>query len=203
MSLQIVCPLPANLSQIVATTCAEHFGQIVKIAFQRVGSPFTDVTDETEWDAALGASNATTITITDFLENLVIPGGEAITEGGDDNSTLFGQALVVGKGQVTVEGRFRGITAASKSSMEQFVSESSIFNQLGVYLINEFGQVISSDVPAGGVTAIPFPIQSFFIGDVDNQGYNTHNLNMFSWNFVGGWGDAFRIDTLSWNILAK
>jgi len=203
MSLQTVCPLPANLSQITPTTCAQHFGQIVRVAFQRVGSPFVNVTSEIEWDAALVATSALTITLTDFCENVLIPAGEAITEGGDDNSTLYGQALVVGKGQVTVSGRFRGLTATSKASMEQFVSESSIYNQLGVYLINEFGQVISSDVPVGGTTAIPFPIQSFFISDVDSQGYNTHNFNMFQWNFVGGWSDAFRIDTLSWDILGK
>jgi len=206
MSLQTVCPLPANLSQIVATTCAQHFGQIVKIAFERVALGDFDagvgnkITVEADWDTRISANQ---ITISDFCENVLVPAGEAITEGGDDNSTLYGQALVVGKGQVTVSGRFRGLSSAGKASYEQFVSESSVYNQLSVYLINEFGQLIVSDSTVTTDVGYGFPIQSFFIGDVDSQGYNTHNFNIFQWNFVGGWSDGFKVVDLTWDILSK
>lgn len=203
MSIKITCPLPAAIEDLVKTDCAEHFGQIVKIAFQRVGYNFTDIADETEWDTLLSAADDTKIQISDFCENVLIPAGEAVTEGGDDNTTLFGQAIVVGKGLVTPTGRFRGITAESKRSYEQFASESSVFNSIGVYLINEFGQVIANDPTATPPAGTVFPIQSFFISDVDSQGFNTNNMNMFQWNFVGGWSDYFTITDLDFDIFSK
>lgn len=196
MSLQYTCPLPTEIQDISVVSCAEHFGQIVKVAFQRVGYTFTDITLETEWDTVLAAVDDTKVQITPFCENVVIPNGEPVTEGGDDNSTLFGQSIIVGQSLINVTGRFRGLPAASKVELANYISEASVYNQIGVYLINEHGQVISN-------ASKPFPIQSFFIGDVGSEGFNTHNFTMFSWNFIGGWSDAFQIDELSWDIYAK
>ena len=123
MSLDIQCPLPTEIGDITPTDCAENFGQIVKIAFQRSGYTFTDITDETEWDTLLAASDDTKIVISPFAENVVYPAGELITEGGDDNTTLFGQPVSVGKGTVTVTGRHRAISSATKRDLDQFLSE--------------------------------------------------------------------------------
>lgn len=81
MSLLIDCPLPASLSVIDPTVCALNFNQIVKVAFQRSGTTFIDITDETEWDTFLAAVDETKIIITPFVENNTIPAGELITEG--------------------------------------------------------------------------------------------------------------------------
>lgn len=202
MSLSITCPLPAAIGDITPVTCAENFGQIVKIAFQRTGNTFTDITDETEWDTALAASDATKISITPFCENVLIPAGELITEGGDDNTTLFGQPIAVGKGSIQPTGRFRGLPAQTKRDLEKYIAEASVYGNLGVYLINEFGQVIGSE-STKAVTADPFPISNFFISDVDSQGFNTNNFNNFSWTFRGGWSDNFSIYDLGWDILSK
>jgi hypothetical protein len=200
MSLQYTCPLPTAIGDLSAITCAEHFGQIVKIAFQRVGNPFTDIGDETEWTTVLAAADDTHVAITPFCENVIIPAGEPITEGGDDNTTLFGQAIIVGQGQVQVTGRFRGMPAANYVELAALISEAGSYNQIGVYLINEFGQVISR---GSGTAGEVFPIQSFFIGSVGSEGFNTHNFHNFAWNFPGTWSDEVLITDLSWDIFSK
>lgn len=212
MSLLIQCPLPASIGDLSKLACAVNFGQIVRVGFQRVGYAFTDITDEAEWDALLAAPSVgppvTTdqdkVQITTFCENVIIPQSEAITEGGDDNTTLFGQALVVGKGQITVTGRFRGLDSDGKRELDPYLSEASVYNQIGVYLINEFGQVIASN-PTGPSTAgaTVFPIQSFFISDVGSEGFNTNNFNNFQWNFISGWADNFYVYDPGFDILSK
>jgi hypothetical protein len=204
MSLEIICPNPVALSDIVATDCPENWGQIVRIAFQRVGYAFTDITDEAEWDLLLAANDDTKLQIGPIHENFTAPAGELITEGGDDNTTSFGQPVSVGKATVTAGGRYRGISAETKRSLEQFTSESYFFQSLGVIFINEFGQIISNTDPdlEGGSDTV-FPIQNYFISDVDNQGLNTNNLFNFSFTFPGGWSDYFKISNTNWNILGK
>lgn len=202
MSLLITCPLPASIGALTGVSCAEHFSQIVAVAFQRVGNPFTDITDETEWDTAIAASDATKISLTPLFENFVIPSGELITEGGDDNSTLFGQPVAVGKGSVQPSGRFRGLPSANKKELEAYVAEASVYNNLGVYLINEFGKVIA-DGADGTTKGKPFPISNFFISDVGSEGFNTSNFNQFSWTFKGGWADDFTLYEPGFDIFDK
>lgn len=204
MSLLIQCPLPAAINNLSKLDCAVNFGQIVRVAFQRVGTPFVDITNETEWDTKLTAVDDTKVQITTFCENVLIPQSEAITEGGDDNTTLFGQALVVGKGQITVTGRFRGLDSDGKRELDPYLSEASVYNNIGVYLINEFGQIIAADPSGtGAVTGQPFPIQSFFISDVGSEGFNTNNFNNFQWNFISGWADFFYVYQPTFDILSK
>lgn len=194
MSLKIVCPLPEAIGDIDANNCQNHFGQIVRVVFQRLGTPFADDTaigTLATWTPLLAAVDATKVQPTPLFENFVIPGGEAITEGGDDNSTLFGQQIVVGKGMVVPTGNFRGLSTAVKKQLDAYIAEASVYGNVGVYMVNEHSQFIANNLT--GTELSPFPITSWFIGDVDNQGFNTHNKNSFLWNFKGGWSDNYKI----------
>lgn len=123
---------------------------------------------------------------------------------GDDNTTTFGVPISVGKGTVTVAGRFRAISSETKRSLNQLISESSVDGALGVYLINEFGKVIAVDASGtGAVTQTTFPIGNYFISDVDSQGFNTNNLFNYSWTFRADWSDFFEITTPDFDILVK
>lgn len=201
MSLKYVCPLPAAIVDLTPVTCAEHFGQIVRVVFQRLGTPFSDATaigTLANWTALQAAIDGTKTQFGPINENLVFPGGEPISDGGDDNTTTFGQAIIVGGSQVSVTGRYRGLPSAQKLELDQFVSEGSIFGQLGVYLVNEHEQIIAANVT--GTELSPFPITGYFLGSVDSQGYNTHNFNNFAWSFTSNWSDTFQIsDTIDFN----
>jgi len=197
MTLLLTCPLPTAIGDITNQDCQEHFGQVVRLAFQRTGSPFVDITDEAEWDAAVIAADATKVQYTPFTEGVTFPNADPITEGPDDNSTLFGQTIVLGGASVAPSGFFRGLESAICKELQEFTSESGVYNNLGVYLINEHGQVISNGDDS------PFPIQSWFIGDATSEGYNTHNKTFFQWSFAYGWSKDFVINDLAWDILAK
>ncbi len=197
MSIKTICPLPTAIGDISAQDCQEHFGQIVRYFFQRTGSPFTDITDETEWDAALAAADATKIQGSPFLEGMTFPDADPITEGPDDNGTLFGQTVVLGGPTVVAKGFHRGLPASICQELQAYASESAVYNNLGVYLVNEFGQVISNGADS------PFPISSFYIGDVTSEGYNTHNKTFVQWSFRYGWSKDFVLNDLTWDIFTK
>jgi len=197
MSLQFDCPLPAAIPSIGNLACAEHFGQVVKVGFQRTGYNFADITDEAEWDVVLAAAGATKVQFSPFTEGLTFPSGDPIVEGPDDNSTLFGQTIVLGGPSVVAAGFHRGLSSAICTELQEYMGESSVFGNLGVYLINEHNQVISA-----GVTV--FDIQSYFIGDATSEGFNTHNKTNFQWSFAYGWSKNFTISApLSWSIINK
>ena len=198
MSIKTVCPLPAAIGALSAQACQENFGQIVRVIFQRLGTPFPaaaggigDIDVIASWTALLAAVDGTKVSVAPLNENMLIPAGEAITEGGDDNTTTFGQAILVGAGQVIVTGTYRGLPAANQLELKAFSSEAAVYGNLGVYLVNEHGQFICDNKT--GTELHPFPITSYFIGDVDSQGYNTHNKNNFQWNFKAGWSENFKI----------
>lgn len=194
MSIKTVCPLPAAIVDIVEQDCQENFGQIAKVIFQRLGTPFADdvaIGTLLNWTPLLVAVDGTKASQAPLHENMVIPAGEAITEGGDDNTTTFGQAIIVGSGQVVVTGNYRGLQAQIARELKNFSSEAAVFGNVGVYLVNEFGQIIADNKT--GTELTPFPITSYFLSDVDNQGYNTNNKNMFQWNFRAGWSDNYII----------
>lgn len=200
MSLKYTCPLPAAISSLTPFDCAENFGQITKIIFQRTGTNFPaaagaalDIDLLASWTPLFVAVDDTKVVTGPIHENFVIPVSEAIEEGGDDNSTPFGQVLTVGAGQVKPTGRYRGLPAVQLAELKQFISESSVFGQLGVYLVNEFGQIICANLT--GTEHGPFPITSYFISSPGSEGFNTHNMNKFQWSFLSNWADTAKIVT--------
>lgn len=193
MFIDCLCPQPTALTAIPALTCGENLGQIVKIAFQRkqasapfpskVGSGSGDAGLLASWTALKAASAGTKVTVTPFLENVIVPPIEAITEGGDDNTTLDGMPIVTGATIVQVTGNFRSITAAILTVLKKYNCEPD----LTVYLINEFGYIIGWSV--GGTTFQGIDINNWFIADGGSEGKNTHDKTMFRWNLRYGWRD--------------
>lgn len=193
MSVLISCPLGSAIGEITIPSCPEHYFQIVRLAFRRISAgAFTDIGTEMEWDTHLAASDADKVQFTPIFENCVIPQGEEILEGEDSNESSFGLSKVVGKSNIRVTGRFDGLPAASKATLEPYMSEASFYNQMGVYLINEFGHIMG----LGTAPALaPIPISAFFIGDAGSEGYNAHNYTPFGFSLKGGWADTLEIVT--------
>ena len=187
------CPLPTAITNISDLTCGENMGQIQKIAFQRrqATAPFATFTGGTtggadllaSWTALIGATDATKITVTPFFEAFVIPQVTPITEGGDDNTTLDGNPIVVGSSSITATGTFRSLTGEILREIKDYNCE----NDLTVFFINEFSRIIGTS--ADGTTLAGIPITSFFIGDGGNEGKNTQDKTVFTFNMRYGWRD--------------
>jgi hypothetical protein len=188
-----VCPIPTALTTIPAQTCKEDLGQIQKIVFSRIGQSFITASNNiitlASWTATFAAANGTKTLITPFLESVVIPSSEPITEGGGDNTTLDGQELVVGETNPIVTAMMRSVDNLIPAAMRTLRCEN-----LQVYLINEWGKIIGKTVDAG-VTVIGIPIHAFWVGSTDNQGKNTQDKTPFRFGFAANWRDTIHIAT--------
>lgn len=189
-----VCPAPSEIADIPAFDCGEDFGQIQKLVFQRrqsVASFATLVAAGTlsNWTTLKGATDSTKVVSTPFFENFVLPAVEAITEGGDDNTTLDGVAVVVGQTTPIATGNFRSLPSAIFEAIQLYNCEKD----LTVYMINEFGKIIGYS--ANGTTFQGIPVSEFYIGDKSINGKNTQDKNMFRVAFRAGWSKKIKLVT--------
>ncbi len=191
-----VCPLPAAITTIPAMTCEENIFQIQKyILARRQTAPaipvIADAAVLATWTALKAAVAGTKHQVTPFAESVVIPNGEPILEGGDDNTTRDGNPIVVGASQIRSTGMIRGLTAAVLKVLKTYNCEPNLM----VYFINELGQIIGREdlTVAGSFTGIP--ISSFFIGDPGNEGKNTNDKAPIGFNLKYGWRDNLKFVT--------
>jgi hypothetical protein len=192
MFASCACPQPAAIIDIPALTCGENIGQIQKIIFQRRQAT-ADPTFATQllpqvlanWQDLQSATDDTKVQVTPFCENVIIPPVEAITEGGDDNTTLDGVPLVVGASTISVTGDFRSIPSAILAALKKYNCE----NLLTVFFINEFGKIIGQKTNSAATDFRGIDILEWFIGDGGNEGKNTQDKTMFRFNLRYGWRD--------------
>ena len=188
-----VCPPAAAIPGITAFTCGEDFGQIQKFIFQRRGATPIDTLVNAAllatWTALLAAVDVEKVVVTPFFENFVLPPVEAITEGGDDNTTLDGVARVVGQTTPNGTGNFASLPSATFEEIQAYACEGD----LTVYLINEFEKIIGYS--ANGTTFQGIPVTNFYIGDKGLNGKNTVDKNMFRVSFRAGWSKKLKTIT--------
>lgn len=182
------CPAPAAIVTIPAPTCPEDLGQVVRLILTRQGNEIAATEAAAKllstYTPLLAAVDDTKIQVTPkLMEAVVIPMGEPIKEGGDDNSTPLGRAIVVGASTIQVEGMLRGVDSAVIAAMKQLGCES-----LDIGLVNEFGQIAYHKNVDGSLRG--FPAHAFFVGDKGNDGKNTQDKAKITWGFDAGWRDS-------------
>ena len=178
------CPLPAALTTIPPFSCGEDLGQIQKLVVQRFGNPFDDLTKPTliaNWTTLKTATDGTKVVTTPYVENFVIAQGAAITEGGNDNTTIDGIPIVVGAEAPVATGVFASLPSATLKALQTLNCEGN----LSVYLINNSGRIIGYS--PNGTKFEGFPIQSFFVGDSGNDGLNTRDKSPVQFGLKAGW----------------
>lgn len=196
------CPAPSALAAIPATSCPVRFDQIQKLAFQRVqdSDPFADETalkTQSNWTTLLAASDDTKIIISPYLNNPIIPPSEALTEGGNDNTTIGGVTRLMGGGNVVVTGEFRNISIAALAKLKALTAESALtagFTNLTAYLFNKDGSIIHAAQNG-------FKIYNWFVGDPGSEGFNKDNVIPFRFEMKYGWADNAVVSTPTWNPL--
>lgn len=189
--------------------CPENFGQIQKVAFQRlkcddgtrnsfptIGTG--DIKNLASWARLLYANDSTRIAVSCYIQAPTDEGGDAITFGGG-NDTLGGVELVVGRNPVNFSGVIRSMSQQEIALLKKFQCEVQAGN-IGVYLFDENGNIecVKHEYDQ---KAYPIPIRSLFVGDKIHGGLDTPDSNTISWSYLPNYSDTVGIIKPNFNPL--
>ena len=187
------CPAATSLKDITAVACPENFGQIQKIAFQRlvasgVKNAFTSVSDIkllASWTALKSAADSTKVIVSPYVNAPTTEAGEARTFGGG-NETLGGIEEILGSNPTSFSAVLRKMPAATIRDLKALMCEDG---NLGVFLFDENGAIGAIQDASVATTFYPIPIRAFFVGDKSLGGFEAPDSNVISWQFLPDWSD--------------
>ena len=190
------CPLPTHLEDIGAQGCPFNVGQIQRVIITRASNSTFPVTISSSdpavigtWTPLLTASDDTKVVKTPLGTSPTIVGGSAITQGGNDNSTLNGEVEVTGTELSVFTADFKDLSPAIARAIKLLKCES-----LKIFFVNNSGDIIglqNKTTPAVITTfdGIPVNGKSFFLSDKNNSGFGERDVNALSFNLAPGWDD--------------
>lgn len=188
------------MPDIPVSNCPESFGQIQKVAFQRLykstGEKNSFKTDagiekKASWTPLLSADDDTKIVISPYIQAPTAEAGAARTFGGG-NETLGGVEEIVGRESTPFTGVMRKLPQKIIKALKELQCESWGDN-LGVYLFDENGAIGAIQDAKTATTHYPIPIRSLFIGDKTLGGYEAPDSNNIQWAFLPNWSDDLAI----------
>lgn len=188
------------MPDIPVSNCPESFGQIQKVAFQRLykstGEKNSFKTDagiekKMSWTPLLAADDDTKIVISPYIQAPTAEAGAARTFGGG-NETLGGVEEIVGREPTPFTGVMRKLPQKIIKALKELQCESWGDN-LGVYLFDENGAIGAIQDAKIATTHYPIPIRSLFIGDKTLGGYEAPDSNNIQWAFLPNWSDDLAI----------
>lgn len=201
--IMAICKCPAAaLPNIPNFTCAESFGQIQKVAFQRLykstggKNSFTKAAGielKASWTPLLSAEDDTKIVLTPYVQAPTAEAGAARTFGGG-NETLGGIEEVIGREPTPFTGVLRRVPQKIIKALKQLQCESDSQN-LGIYLFDANGNIGALQDEATATTYYPIPIRSLFISDKTLGGLEAPDSNNVQWSFLPNWSDDLVIVT--------
>ena len=192
------CPAATALTTIPAAGCPESFGQIQKIAFQRLTtsgvkngfSTSAKITLKASWTALMAAADSSKIVISPYVQAPSQEAGSPRTFGGG-NETLGGVEMIIGREPSTFTGAIRSVNQAVIKAMKALQCEAQADN-LGVYLFDENG-AIEAIKGSGTDDYYPIPIRSLFIGDKTHGGLEAPDSNAIQFTFLPNYSDDLGI----------
>ena len=200
MSLICQCPAAAAITTIPNVTCPENFGQIQKVAFQRLvkadgtKNSFTSTASillKASWTALLSAADGSKVVVSPYINAPADSGGDArMTSGGNDD--LGGIPEVLGGEPVQFTGSLRSIPQAVIKAMKPLMCEANAGN-LGVYLFD--GKIEALQDASIATTYYPIPIRALFIGSKIHGNFDAKDSNVISWYYVDNYSDQLAIVT--------
>ena len=194
------CPAAAALTTIPSAGCPESFGQIQKIAFQRLRkadgtkNSFTSTASillKASWTARMAANDGSKIVLSPYVQAPTNEAGSPRTFGGG-NETLGGVEIIIGREPTTFSAVIRSVKQDVIKAMKELQCEAQADN-LGVFLIDENGAVecIKDETTEG--TFYPIPIRSLFIGDKSHGGLEAPDSNAIQFAFLPNYSDDLSI----------
>lgn len=202
------CPAGASLPDVPAITCSESFGQIQKVAFQRLTkdgvskNSFTTakaITALASWTPLLSAADSTKVVVSPYIQAPTAEAGAARTFGGG-NETLCGVEEIIGREPTPFTGVIRKAPQAVIKALKEMQCESWGDN-LGVFLFDENGAIGAIKDSSTVGTYYPIPIRSLFIGDKTLGGLEAPDSNAIQWSFLPNWSDDLEIVAPGFNPL--
>jgi hypothetical protein len=198
------CPLGAALPDIPAFSCPGNFGQVQKLAFQRLektaGTANTmaakSIVKLTTWTSLLSAKDGTKVVVTPYIYEPTVEAGAALTYGGG-NATPGGIVEILGSESTPFTASFKKLPQTIIKAMKALMCEAG---QIGVFLINGNGQIACDKT---GEDFHGFPVWSLFIGDKTIGGLEAPDSNAITWNFMPNWSDNFTIVKPEFNPLTQ
>lgn len=193
------CPSAAALQTIPAQGCAESFGQIQKVAFQRLTiagekNSFTSSADiklKASWTALMAAADSTKVVISPYIQAPTVEAGAARTFGGG-NETLGGVEQVIGREPTPFTGVIRAVNQSVIKAIKALQCEA-IADNLGVYLFDENGNICALQDQTTATTFYPIPIRALFVGDKSFGGLEALDSNAIQWTFLPNYSDDLAI----------
>lgn len=194
------CPAAAALPNIPNFTCAESFGQIQKVAFQRLykstdkKNSFTaeaNISKLASWSPLLTANDDTKVVVSPYIQAPTAEAGAPRTFGGG-NETLGGIEEVIGREPTPFTGVLRKMPQSIIKALKELQCESDSQN-LGIFLFDENGAIGALQDPDTATTYYPIPIRSLFIGDKTLGGFEAPDSNAIQWSFLPNWSDDLAI----------
>lgn len=206
------CPAAAAIPTIPVAKCVESFGQIQKVAFQRLvkengtknafdsaAEPKKDIKVLAAWTGFISAIDSTKIAISPYIQAPTAEGGAPRTYGGG-NDTLGGVEEIIGR-EVTP---FTGVIRKSPQNIIKALKElqcESWADNLGVFLFDENGAIGAIKDAAVATKFYPIPIRALFIGDKTLGGLEAPDSNAIQWSFLPNWSDDLVIIAPEFNPL--
>lgn len=200
MSITCQCPLAEALPKIPNASCPVSFGQIQKVAFQRLRKPtgeaneFTAekaITKKTSWTALLAAEDVTKVVVSPYINSPADSGGDARTSSGG-NDDLGGVATILGSEPMKFTGSLRAIDQSIVKALKELICEANAGN-LGVFLFDENGNIEAIQDETTKTTYRPIPIRSFFVADKVHGNYNAKDSNAIQWSYQPNYSDNLTI----------
>lgn len=199
MSLVCQCPAAASLTTIPNVACAENFGQIQKVAFQRLvkadgtKNSFTSTASillKASWTALLAATDGSKVVVSPYINAPADGGGDArMSSGGNDD--LGGVPEVLGGEPVQFTGQIRAVSQSVIKAMKSLQCEANAGN-LGVFLFDENGNIEAIKGATDG-TYYPIPIRALFVGSKIHGNYDAKDSNAISWYYPDNYSDDLAI----------
>lgn len=195
MSLICQCPAAAAISTIPGVICPENFGQIQKVAFQRLvkadgtKNSFTSQASillKASWTALLAATDGTKVVVSPYINAPADSGGDARRSSGG-NDDLGGIAEVLGGNPVQFDGSLRSVPQSVIKVMKELECEANAGN-LGIFLFDENGKIEAIKGTVDG-TYYPIPIRSLFIGSKIHGNLDAKDSNAISWLYPDNYSD--------------
>lgn len=191
------CPAATALSSWNAVQCTESFGQIQKVAFQRIYDgtakntvAAADFVTLAKWQTLTTSADGKKVVVSPYIQAPTNEANAPRTFGGG-NDTLGGVEIIIGREPSAFSAVLRGIPQSVIKVMKELECEAAAGN-LGVYLFDENGNI---EALYDGTNYMPIPIRSLFISDKSHGGLEAPDSNNIQWTFLPNYSDDLAIVT--------